>query len=99
MSAKKSFPDITIVGHWDPVSPGPGQWFSAAILNDYSGSLKYDWVVFDENWKKSTPIIKTINDGQFVEIELPPNPSRIYVYGTDSKGNVITASRPLTIRQ
>lgn len=91
------FPEITIVGHWDVVSPGERQWFSAAITNGYQGSLEYSWVVYDKNWKKSTPFLGYKNNKQFVELKIPDKAARVYVYAVDTLGNVITASRPLVL--
>jgi cellulose synthase/poly-beta-1,6-N-acetylglucosamine synthase-like glycosyltransferase/exo-beta-1,3-glucanase (GH17 family) len=97
ISKTEKFPDITIVGHWDPVSPEAGLWLSAAVTNEYEGTLNYSWVVYDEDWKKRTSILRTINNGQFVEIKIPHKSARAYVYAVDSVGNVITASRPLLV--
>ncbi|WP_258424342.1 glycosyltransferase [Aquiflexum gelatinilyticum] len=94
-----SFPDITIVGHWRFLNPGETIWLSAAITNGYVGDLEYNWEVYDENWKKSSPIINTKLNGKFVEIKIPSKDSRIYLYSIDSNGNVITASRPLLINK
>ncbi|WP_228779980.1 glycosyltransferase [Aquiflexum lacus] len=94
----RSFPDITIVGHWNFLNPGESLWLSAAITNKYEGDLTYSWEVYDQDWQKSSPITNTKVNGKFVEIKLPSNPSRLYLYATDSMGNVITASRPLLVR-
>jgi cellulose synthase (UDP-forming) len=93
-----SFPDINIVGHWDYLKPGESLWFSAAITNGYEGELQYSWVVYDQDWKKSSPILDKRLDGKFVEIKFPSGSSRLYLNATDAKGNVITASRPLLVR-
>ncbi|MCH6201723.1 glycosyltransferase [Aquiflexum sp. LQ15W] len=93
-----TFPDISIVGHWNILSPGETVWLSAAITNGYVKDLEYNWEVYDENWKKSSPIINTKLDGKFVEIKIPSKKSRIYVYAVDPKGNVISASRPLLVK-
>lgn len=94
------FPDISIVGHWYPLEPGESIWLSAAIINNYDGKLNYSWEVYDnKNWRKSKPILNTLEEGQFVEIEVPENPSRVYVFATDSLGNVISASRPILIKK
>ncbi|HSF53651.1 MAG TPA: glycosyltransferase [Algoriphagus sp.] len=92
-----SFPDITIVGHWHFLNPGATSWFSAAITNEYQGELEYFWEVYDQDWQKSSPVLDTKLDGKYVEIEIPANPSRLYLYAKDSAGNTITASRPLLI--
>jgi cellulose synthase (UDP-forming) len=94
---KLSFPDISVVGHWHFLYPGETIWLSAVVINDYEGDLNYQWEVYDQNWKRSSPIQNTIKNGQFAEIKLPSAPSRVYLFATDSLGNVITASRPLLI--
>jgi cellulose synthase (UDP-forming) len=94
-----SFPDISIVGNWYALKPGESIWLSAAITNGYEGELGHTWVVYDQDWKMSSPILNTKRNGQFVEIQMPAKSSRVYLYSKDSKGNVITASRPLLIRQ
>ena len=93
----KSFPDITIVGHWNFLNPGESLWLSAAITNGYEGNLTYSWEVYDQNWEKSIPIANSKVNGKFVEIILPASPSRAYLYAKDANGNVITASRILLI--
>jgi cellulose synthase/poly-beta-1,6-N-acetylglucosamine synthase-like glycosyltransferase/beta-mannanase len=93
-----SFPDISIVGHWNILSPGETIWLSAAITNGYVGDLEYNWEVYDVDWKKSSAIINTKLDGKFVEIKIPSKKSRIYLYAVDPKGNVITASRALLVK-
>ncbi|GAB3234334.1 glycosyltransferase [Algoriphagus aestuariicola] len=95
------FPEISVVGHWNPVEPGQQIWMSAAVTNSYSGSLSYEWKVLnDKNWKNSSEIVNNVNNYQMVELKVPEDKSnyRVYVYATDSLGNVITASRPLLIR-
>jgi hypothetical protein len=95
-----NFPDISIVGHWHLLQPGETIWLSAAIINNYNGKLNYTWEVYDnKNWRKSTPILTTLKEGQFAEIEVPEHPSRVYVFATDSLGNVISASRALVIKK
>ena len=92
------FPDLAIVGHAHYLYPGESIWLSAAITNGYEGNLDFEWAVIDnKNWKKSNSVVNTIEGGQFVEIQLPNFPSRVYVFATDTSGNVITASRPLLI--
>ncbi|MGY6743058.1 MAG: glycosyltransferase [Cecembia sp.] len=95
----KPFPDITIVGHWHALYPGESIWLSAAITNDFEGTLEYHWEVYNENWKRSSPILNTMEEGQFAEIQLPSATSRVYLFATDSLGNVITASRPLLVQR
>jgi len=94
----KSFPDITIVGNWQALNPGESLWLTAAITNGYLGKLDHKWMVYEQDWKMTSPILNSKLDGQYVEIKLPSTPSRIYHYAVDSMGNVITASRPLLIR-
>ena len=97
-NVKLEFPEISIVSPWHYRKPGESLWISAAILNGYEGKLNYEWEVYDEEtWKKSSPILDKLENGQFVEIKLPSNKSRVYLFATDSLGNVITASRPLLI--
>ncbi|EON76529.1 hypothetical protein ADIS_2979 [Lunatimonas lonarensis] len=91
-----SFPDITIVGQWQDVRPNERIWLSAATINEYSDSLTYKWEVYEEgSWKRSNPVVNSIENNRFVEIKVPKKPSRVYVHAYDSHGNVITASRPL----
>lgn len=97
-SLPQSFPDITIVGHWNYLYPGESIWFSAAITNGYQGELQYSWVLYDQDWEKSKPVLNTKLEGKFVEIMVPSSPARVYLYATDVEGNVITASRPLLVR-
>lgn len=95
-----SFPDISIVGQWQDAKPKEKVWMTAATLNDYKGSLTYKWQVLEEGtWEESDPVTKIMENGKFVEIEMPDSKSRIYVYAYDSLGNVITASRPLIIEK
>ncbi|MBN7812460.1 glycosyltransferase [Algoriphagus sp. H41] len=96
-SQPRSFPDITISGHWHVLSPGETLWLSAAVTNGYEGDLEYSWEVYDENWQRSTPVLATKLEGKFVEIQMPAKPSRLYLYAKDSEGNTITASRPLLV--
>ncbi|MFD2203319.1 glycosyltransferase [Shivajiella indica] len=92
------FPDISIVGPWHYRKPGESVWLSATILNDYKGKLNFEWEVHEEKtWKKTTSVLTNLEDGKFVEIRLPSKDSRVYVFATDTLGNVITASRPLLI--
>jgi cellulose synthase (UDP-forming) len=94
----KSFPDISIVGHWNTLRPGETIWLSAAITNDYTGDLEYEWVVYNQSWNLSRrPIQETKLNGKFVEIKVPSESSRVYLYAKDANGNLITASRPLLI--
>ncbi len=91
-----AFPDIQIMGHWQAMEPGESIWLSAATFNAYPGTLSYSWKVYEENtWKVSEPIVSALEAQQYVEVKIPKNKSRIYVYATDSVGNVITASRRL----
>ena len=98
LTYQEKFPEIAIVGHWYPLASGEKIWLSAATVNGYEGKLKYEWEVFDEgSWNKSTAISSTMDDNKFVEIIMPSGKSnsRVYVYATDTLGNVVTASRPL----
>ncbi|MCC5938211.1 MAG: glycosyltransferase [Lunatimonas sp.] len=94
-----SFPDLSIVGHWQGAKPKEKIWLTAAITNGYEGSLNYHWEVYEEEtWKRSSPVVNSLGEDQkYVEIKVPKRPSRIYVHASDSLGNVITASRPLII--
>lgn len=94
--AENAFPELNIVGPWQGVGPKERIWLTAAIINDYQGDLTYEWHVYEEGtWKKSNPVTNSLKNGQFVEIKMPRNESRIYVHAYDTLGNVITASRPL----
>jgi cellulose synthase (UDP-forming) len=95
----KSFPDIAIVWNWMDLKPGESTWMSAAITNSYEGKLEYEWVVYDQDWNLSQPILDTKQNGKYVELKVPSKSSRVYVYSRDVNGNVITASRPLLIKE
>ncbi len=98
LTNEEQFPEIVIVGHWYPLSPGDKIWMSAATINGYEGKLKYEWEVFEEgSWKRSSPIANSLDENRIVEIVIPPgdSKSRVYIYATDSSGSVVTASRSL----
>jgi hypothetical protein len=98
--SNNNFPDLYIVGHWYPVKPGGRLWLAGGISNDYHGPLKYEWQVIEENtWKSSSPVINSIEEKRHVQIKIPNFNSkfRVYLYATDTLGNVITASRPLIL--
>jgi len=96
--ADNSFPELNIVGQWQGSRPNEKILLTAAILNDYRGNLTYKWKVYeDETWKKLNPVTDESEGGKVVEIKMPKNNSRIYLYAYDSAGNVITASRPLIV--
>lgn len=93
-----AFPDLNIVGHWQGAKPNEKVWMTAATLNDYKSTLTYKWLIYEEGtWEESNPVTDELENGKYVEIEMPDKKSRIYVYAYDSLGNVITASRPLII--
>jgi cellulose synthase (UDP-forming) len=97
------FPEISIVGHWYPLSPKNSIWFSAATTNQYYRPLNYEWKIISElDWQESTKILNQEENKKFVELEIPKVRSnekyRVYLYATDQSGNVITASRPLLIQ-
>lgn len=93
-----TFPDLNIVGHWQGAKPEEKIWLTASILNEYKGKLTYEWQIYEVGtWKKSYPVTEELEDGKYVEIKMPDEKSRIYVYAHDSLGNVITASRPLIV--
>ena len=93
---ENAFPDLYIVGQWPNLIAGEKIWLSAATLSDYPGKLKYEWKVYeDETWKNYNPVLNEKEAFQYVEIEMPKNKSRVYLYAYDEHGNVITASRPL----
>ncbi|UJP65530.1 glycosyltransferase [Mongoliitalea daihaiensis] len=93
-----NFPEIVIVAPWVDLQPGSTQWFSAQIVNEYEGKLEYEWEIYDKKWKRFKPVINSKVDNQFVELLTPSQASRIYVYATDTLGNVITASRPILMK-
>lgn len=103
------FPEIYIVGSWYPLeagessasSAGQASWQGAAVVNQYEGSLTYEWEVYDEmTLKKMDLIRRSLMENKFVQLDIPQKSGsyRVYVYATDSLGNVITASRPLLIQ-
>lgn len=93
-----AFPDLVIVGHWQGAEPKEKVWLTAANLNEFEGPLTYEWQIYEEKtWKKYNPVTDKIDDGKLVEIKVPKNKARIYVYAYDTLGNVITASRPLIV--
>lgn len=97
----EEFPELSIVGHWYPVSLGDRIFFTAATTNHYKGKLSYEWeVIGDKDWDMSTNIISNLNDYQIVEIQVPDKKLsyRVYLHAVDTLGNVITNSRPLLLR-
>ncbi len=92
------FPNIYIVGPWDKMKPGKHIWFSAGITNDYQGALNFEWEVLKkENWERVDLIQDISQDGRYIQLQAPQERSqyRLYLYATDSAGNVMTASRPM----
>lgn len=92
------FPDLAIVGDWHPIKKGEKIWMTAGIINGYEGPLTYKWEILEtETWINHSSIIVSASDKKSVEIRMPDTKSdyRIYVYATDSLGNVVTASRAL----
>ncbi|WP_114751735.1 glycosyltransferase [Pleomorphovibrio marinus] len=96
------FADLTIVSHWNAARPGESFWLSAATTNNNQDTLTYHWEVYDQNkWEEKSILTESLLDNQYVKIQVPKGGGdyRIYVYATDSKDNVVTASRPLIIGQ
>lgn len=99
-SIQEQFAEIIIVGPWDTKKPNETLWLSAGILNDYTGSLTYEWEVQDEaTWSKVSSIQQSIVNNSYVEVKVPQKKSRyrVYLHAVDAKGNVVTASRPLVV--
>lgn len=95
------FPEVHIVSHWYPVKAGETLWLTAATINEYTGALKYEWEVYEEDsWDSYKQIVDSRLNNQYIELRMPKKKSkyRVYVYASDSVGNVVTASRPLVIK-
>ncbi|WP_209328847.1 glycosyltransferase [Lunatimonas salinarum] len=93
-----AFPDLSIVGNWQGVRKEDPLWLTAAVTNNYTDSLTFKWEIYEEGtWKRSNPVIQGLLNDKYVEIAKPAKKSRIYVYAYDTRGNVITASRPLIV--
>ena len=96
-----AIPDVSIVGGWYPQKPGSSLWLAAAISNEFSEKLTFEWEVLEEfSWKKIPMEGKNIMEKKYMEFQIPDKKGsyRVYLYASDSAGNVVTASRPLLVQ-
>jgi len=82
------------------IIPGEENKFKAVSSENKSEGLSYEWIFLkDDNFEK-VDNIEPSDDGGFVNIKIPEENCnyRLYLYVSDNKGNVTTASIPIKVK-
>lgn len=100
-SHKSPLHDVFIKApHWK-YEAGKTYEFSAVTENNNSKDLDYQWYLCEDEYLERKGKLKEIAGGMRVRVTLPNEPSRyrLYLYVSDAKGNVVTASEPVPVVQ
>lgn len=84
----------------ESILPGREYKFQAISSSAKKDKLNYEWVLLkDENFEWIDNI-ESFEDGTYVSIKIPEEISnyRLYLYVSDQKGNVTTASIPIQVK-
>jgi cellulose synthase (UDP-forming) len=79
----------------------PGQECTFSAKTDIKGDdLNYEWMLLKDSYLKPVNNLEPVAGGKKVIVSVPEEPSeyRLYLYVSDSKGNVSTSSAPVTIK-
>ena len=103
---KKAWGDSTVNIDWKAMHIiGPysmvkrDQRYMYRVQNTNQQFDRYEWKVFSEGTFRKIGSVRVLGNGELAEISVPalPGKYRVYVYAYDKSGNVITASRHITV--
>ena len=82
-------------------SPGKNCVFKAVPKNATDQEYTYEWSFNKNDYLEKVNAIKYLDDGKSVNVKIPEVASnyRLYLYVSDKKGNVFTASVPVKINK
>jgi hypothetical protein len=81
--------------------PGKTYEFKVKTENNNINGLKYHWYLCREEYLERVGVIKPLAGGMRVKVTMPNEQSmhRLYLYISDNKGNVVSASEPIPIHK
>ncbi len=92
--------DVLIVPPDSIFIPGATYTFRAVTENDLSKGLQCEWYLCREEYLEREGKISPLASGMNVQVTIPKEPSRyrLYLYISDERGNVVTASEPIPVQ-
>lgn len=92
-------PKVTIIGPSFKLLPNNKYEFTA--LQNGHLPLSYEWKVYNEDVLQEVGKIEPTKSSNIIQVVLPKNVERcrLYLYAYDTYGNVVTASKPITVFQ
>lgn len=80
--------------------PGTEYKFCAQVPGVTREGLSYEWALHREEYLEKIDVVKSNLHGDSITLKIPAEPSRyrLYLYVRDNKGNVVTDSYPLMVK-
>jgi cellulose synthase (UDP-forming) len=79
----------------------PGKEYIFKVKGQDNKKLQYQWMLQRDEYLGEVNTISTIEGGRMARVKIPNEPSkyRLYLFVSDDKGNVVTASEPINVKQ